>query len=115
MTNNLPTIYDIADRCEVHVGVRTEAGRRVIELYGRRQDIEKVLDQIHGYHFCWAGCNFGDPPPEHPPEEILVLSLYSGRTDWAEAESLDQPWLKDYEELQACFWLSQAAITTSAS
>jgi hypothetical protein len=84
-TSNINTIERIAERCGVGVHETTEAGRRVIELRGRRQDIENVLSQIHGYHFCWEGSDFGDPPPKHEPDEILVVTLYSGRTNWAEA------------------------------
>jgi hypothetical protein len=83
--NNFNTIDAIAERCDVEAHLSTEAGRRVILLHGRSQDIENVLGQIHGYQFCWHGSDFGDPPPAHQPDDILMVTLYSGRTNWAEA------------------------------
>jgi hypothetical protein len=57
----------------------------VIHLHGRSQDIEKVLEQVKGYQWRWHARDFGDPPPGHEPDDILVVVLYSERINWAEA------------------------------
>ena len=41
--NNFNTVDAIAERCGVQASLNTEAGRRVILLHGRSQDIENVL------------------------------------------------------------------------
>jgi hypothetical protein len=86
-TSNFNTVDAIAERYGVEAHTGTQAGRRVIHLYGRSQDIEKVLEQIDGYHFRWQKSDFGDPPPKHEPDDILMAVLYSERTNWATARA----------------------------
>ena len=79
--NNFKTVDAIAERHGVETRITTESGRRVIELHGRAQDIRKVLAQIDGYHVMWDLGDVGRPMPDG--EEETVISLYSGRVNWA--------------------------------
>ena len=79
--NNFNTVERIAERHNVDASVTTESGRRVIELHGRGQDLQKVIAQIDGYHVRWDGDDVGLPAPAD--EHEAVLYLYSGRTNWA--------------------------------
>ena len=79
--NNFNTVERIAERHNVDASVTTESGRRVIQLYGRAQDIRKVIAQIEGYLVMWHNGDVGAPMPDG--EQVTIFSLYSGRTNWA--------------------------------
>jgi hypothetical protein len=74
-------LENIAEACNVDVQTSYEAGHLVIELHGRGQDLRKAMEQIDGYHVRWHMDDVGALMPDG--EEKGVLSLYSGRVNWA--------------------------------
>ena len=83
--NNLATIEAIAERCDVEVHLTTEAGGGLSACMGAAKTSRTCWGRLMAITFVGSGATLVTRHLTIEPDDTLVVSLYSGRTNWAEA------------------------------